>query len=874
MAVAGSLTYDTKIDKSGFKKGLNGLEKETGSAGTKIKDIVAGLGITKIIGKAFSLISDNMDSAIKRIDTLNNFPKVMSNLGISSEDSTKAINKLSDGLKGIPTKLDDASLAVQRFTSINNDVNKSTDYFLAFNNALLAGGASADIQSNALEQLSQMYAVGTVDAQAWRSVQTAMPAQLQQVAQSMGYTSTAVGGDFYNAIQKGKISMEDFMQQIVKLNKEGTGQYASFAEQAKSATGGIQTAISNAKTAISRGVAQLISKVNEGLQNAGIGSISDIISEKGKNIEKVLKAVAEQIPKVIDLVIKNKDALLDLAKVAITTGAIFEGWKVASAIQKVVTGFQEAKLALTLYSMQINGANIANGVFNGTLTVGETIVGLLTGKIKLAELATAAWSKAQTLLNAILKANPIALVVTAIGLLVAGFIYLWNTSEGFRNFWIGLWEKIKQETSVAVENITKFFTKTIPEAFNRMIEWFKNIPQKVSNFGESISNKIKEKFNGIRDKIKTSIKEIGDDISNKLKDGWNSIVNFFTQTIPQWLQELQQWFQDLPYKAGYLLGQILGNIVKFGINALNWVATDLPKIINAIIDWFAQLPGRIWKWLLQTISNIQNWGQQVWDNVTTAMSNMIDVAVEWISQLPGKIWEWLVQTAIKIEEWKEQIVEKAKNAFREFVDKATTTIKELPGRIWEWLLNTIDKVKQWGKDMARRGRETAQDLFDSIVNKVKEIPGEMLKIGRNIVEGIWNGIKNTGNWIKGKISEFANGVVAGFKDSLGIHSPSVRIRDEVGKYIPEGFAVGIEANTDSALKAINNMNDEIVAEMNRAVAVETGSINAKASVKSNNSMLNIIKASFEINGNVDIDGKRAGRYTAPYVMQTIKAGGI
>lgn len=604
MAVAGSLTYDTKIDKSGFKKGLNGLEKETGSTGTKIKDIVAGLGITKIIGKAFSLISDNMDSAIKRIDTLNNFPKVMSNLGISSEDSTKAINKLSDGLKGIPTKLDDASLAVQRFTSINNDVNKSTDYFLAFNNALLAGGASADIQSNALEQLSQMYAVGTVDAQAWRSVQTAMPAQLQQVAQSMGYTSTAVGGDFYNAIQKGKISMEDFMQQIVKLNKEGTGQYASFAEQAKSATGGIQTAISNAKTAISRGVAELISKVNEGLQNAGIGSISDIISEKGKNIEKVLKSVAEQIPKIIEWVVKNKDSLISLAEVIAT----------------VVGAYKLYELTL----LAIKGIQFVSSISGTILAFAKLIPCIKSVK------------DAMILLNMVISVNPIALVVTAISLLVAGFIYLWNTSEGFRNFWIGLWEKIKQGTSVAVENITKFFTETIPEAFNRMIEWFKNIPQKVSNFGESISNKIKEKFNSIRDKIKTSIKEIGDDISNKLKDGWNSIVNFFTQTIPQWLQEVQQWFQDLPYKAGYLLGQILGNIVNFGISVWNWITTDLPQIINAVIDWFAQLPGRIWEWLVQTISNIQNWGQQVWDNVTSTMSNMIDVAVEWISQLPRK----------------------------------------------------------------------------------------------------------------------------------------------------------------------------------------------------------------------------------------------
>lgn len=313
MAVAGSLTYDTEIDKSGFNKGINSLTNSVKNGGTKIKNIVAALGITKIIGKALSTINNSMEGAISRIDILNNFPKVMKNLGISSDDSTKAVKKLSEGLKGIPTKLDDASLAVQRFTSINNDINKSTDYFLALNNALLAGGASADIQANALEQLSQMYAVGTVDAQAWRSVQTAMPAQLQQVAKSLGYTSTAVGGDFYNAMKSGKISMEQFMQQIVKLNKEGIGQYSSFAEQAKSATGGIQTSISNAKTAIVRGVGNIISAVDEGLKKTDLKGIGNIISNIGSISEKVLKKIANEISKIdFNQIINTAKRLADI----------------------------------------------------------------------------------------------------------------------------------------------------------------------------------------------------------------------------------------------------------------------------------------------------------------------------------------------------------------------------------------------------------------------------------------------------------------------------------------------------------------------------------------------------------------------------------
>lgn len=676
MAVAGSLTYDTKIDKSGFKKGLNGLEKETSSTGTKIKDIVAGLGVTKIIGKAFSLINDNMDSAIKRIDTLNNFPKVMSNLGISSEDSTKAINKLSDGLKGIPTKLDDASLAVQRFTSINNDVNKSTDYFLAFNNALLAGGASADIQSNALEQLSQMYAVGTVDAQAWRSVQTAMPAQLQQVAQSMGYTSTAVGGDFYNAIQKGKISMEDFMQQIVKLNKEGTGQYASFAEQAKSATGGIQTAISNAKTAISRGVAELISKVNEGLQNAGIGSISDIISEKGKNIEKVLKAVAEQIPKIIEWVVKNKDSLISLAEVIAT----------------VVGAYKLYELTL----LAIKGIQFVSSISGTILAFAKLIPCIKSVK------------DAMILLNMVISVNPIALLVTAISLLVAGFIYLWKTSEGFRNFWIGLWEKIKQGTSVAVENITKFFKETLPNSIESMIEWFKNLPQKMYevfwdffqpiedafwDIYEKVTAVIEETAERVTDYIKTTWQKIIDfftstipnwfeelkrNILEKIKELWSSIVNFWTQTVPQWMENAKKWLQELPYRIGYALGQALGNIVKFGVGVWNWVTVELPAIIQAILDWFIQLPGRIWEDLKQTITDIKNWGQQIWEETKTSVSNTINEVSKWFSQLPGRIWEWLLQTISNIQNWGQQVWDNVKTTMSNMIDIAVEWISQLP----------------------------------------------------------------------------------------------------------------------------------------------------------------------------------------------------
>ena len=214
MAVAGTLTYKTELDTSGIQK-----------SGSTVKSIIAGLGITKLISTAMNTIKNSTDDAIKRLDTLNNFPKVMSNLGISAKESQKSIEKMSDKLAGLPTTLDQGASAVQRFTSANGDVEKSTDIFLALNNAILAGGASTEIQASALEQMSQAYAKGKPDMMEWRSLMTAMPAQLKQVADAMGYASADELGE---SLRNGTVSMDEFMGTITKLNTEGLNGFQSF----------------------------------------------------------------------------------------------------------------------------------------------------------------------------------------------------------------------------------------------------------------------------------------------------------------------------------------------------------------------------------------------------------------------------------------------------------------------------------------------------------------------------------------------------------------------------------------------------------------------------------------------------------------------
>lgn len=247
---------ETSSGLSNFQNKVSRTNSKISNVFNTLKTSITALGITKLI----STITSQLGDAVNRLDTLNNFPRVMSNLGISSEDAQSSIKRLSEKLQGLPTTLDDASSSVQRFTSSNGNVKASTEMFLALNNAILAGGASTDIQKSALEQLSQSYAKGKPDMLEWRTAMTAMPAQLKQVAIAMGYASSDELGE---SLRNGTLSMNEFMTTMVKLNKEGINGFQSFEEQARNSTGGVGTSITRVKTAITRGLADIMNTIGQ-----------------------------------------------------------------------------------------------------------------------------------------------------------------------------------------------------------------------------------------------------------------------------------------------------------------------------------------------------------------------------------------------------------------------------------------------------------------------------------------------------------------------------------------------------------------------------------------------------------------------------------
>lgn len=306
----------TKVDElqvvisansAAFQKGINQAIGQINVAQNSARKAMGGVGagavalgsiVANALTAAMNAVAQATGQAVSRLDTLNNFPKVMSNLGISSEDSSQSINYLSEKLKGLPTSLDDAALAVQRLTSANGDIKGSTALFLAMNNAIMAGGAPAELQASAMEQLSQAYAKGVPDMMEWRTMMMAMPAQLKQVATAMNFASADQLGE---ALRNGQVSMNDFMNTIMRLNNEGLPGFQSFEQQARNSTGGVATALANLRNAVVRAVADVMNAIGQANISGFINAISSAINSAVPYIVGFTRVVMDAVAWVVGL---------------------------------------------------------------------------------------------------------------------------------------------------------------------------------------------------------------------------------------------------------------------------------------------------------------------------------------------------------------------------------------------------------------------------------------------------------------------------------------------------------------------------------------------------------------------------------------------
>lgn len=259
----------------------------------------------KAVSKGIEVIGENVDRASQRIDTMNNYPKVMELFGVSADEAAESIKRIDASVQGLPTSLDQAVSGVQDLFTVTNDLEQSESMFKAINDsAMVFANGSTEAVDRFIYGYKQALSAGKVSAQDFNQMNEAIPGLMSKVAESMGISYK----ELKDGLSDGSISIDQFNDALQKLDTEGTGSMEALSKSAHTATGGIQTSIANAKTAMVRGVANIMKAIDKALEP--FGGLTGVISKLGEIGEKVFSALGDIIPIIIPPLIEIVQSII------------------------------------------------------------------------------------------------------------------------------------------------------------------------------------------------------------------------------------------------------------------------------------------------------------------------------------------------------------------------------------------------------------------------------------------------------------------------------------------------------------------------------------------------------------------------------------
>ena len=287
--------------------------------------------------------------------------------------------------------------------------------------------------------------------------------------------------------------------------------------------------------------------------------LTDAFSEIGRVSEPILTAIKDKVAEFVEAAVPQHENFIQ---------------KVKDIIQWV----KENGDTIDQWVGVILGAGTAIGLFLLILNWG-TIMAAAANAIKVVRGAIVAF-------NAVLMANPIALIVSLIAGLVVAFIYLWNNVDGFRKFWIDAWKKIKEQASVAWENIKK--------TFSNIGKWFSEQFQKVQKAGKDAMESVKKWFSDAYKSVTKTFSNIGSWFRKTFQTAWSNVKSAFS-SWGSFFSGLWTQIKNKFSSIGSALGTAMGNAVKSGLNrVIATVERAINKgigLINSAINLANKLPG-------------------------------------------------------------------------------------------------------------------------------------------------------------------------------------------------------------------------------------------------------------------------------------------
>lgn len=798
------------MDTSEFDRGLSNAENKTGSLKSTITKLGIGTAVAGI-GKAAIGVGQDFEAGMSQ---------VAATMGISSDAVRRNegdFKLLSDAAKeaGSSTQFSatQSAEALNYLALAGNDAQTSVSLLPTVLNAAAAGGLDLGYASDLITDSMSALGLETKDTTTFVDQLTKTSQKSNTSMGQLGEAILTVGGTA-KKLKGGTVELTTALGILADEGTKGSEAGTALRNIILSLAAPTDTAAKELKKLgvsaydtngnfrslddIFIDLHKSTNNLSESAKNQAftkifnktdLKAVETMIANCGGRFDELSGAIedsagaAEETAKTMNMNLKGAITTLNSALEGMGI-AIYEKFKgplteavngAATAIQKLIKAFNEGKLDKTLIAIGSALAGIITymGIMKG-YAIATSVIGIGKALFNAVSMVKS-FSGAMAILNATLMANPIGLVVGAIGALVAAFVYLWNTSDGFRNFWINMWNNIKEFTGNAIEAIKNFFIVTIPESINSMMQWFQNLP------------------------------------------------NMISQWLQQTIIKTSEWATNMWNKA-----------TETGAN-----------FINNIVTWFQQLPGNIYRWLGYGLGYAALWVYDMGKKAIEAGTNFINNIVSWFNQLPERINNWFKQAYQKAVEFDTNMRNKAVELGTKFINSITTWFQQLPGKIKAWFDNTIQKANEFKNNMIQKAKDTGREFGNWLKTSLQNLPNQMMTIGRDIVRGVWQGIVNMKNTFMNNVKSFFGGIVDGAKAALGIHSPSREMRDEVGKWIPAGVEVGIKREMP---KLNETVQDEFNNLSNVNVPIPKVSNENNQSNNSNNFKNTVIEVPLNLDG--------------------------
>lgn len=741
--------------------------------------------------------------------------RAMGDAGINSSEYATVLDQLTVAAQASGIGMDTLTQNLAKYGAPMRALGLTTEESIAIFSGWEKAGVNTEIAFSGMKK-----AIGTWGKEGKDSREefkktlaeiAACPDIASATAKSIEVFGQKAGPDLADAIKGGRFEYSE----MLKLIEGSAGSLETTYDATQDGIDKVKLGMQGAKVEIADLVGGLINEYQPQISEfigKFVQGVKDLVAKIKENLPQIIetfKTVVGRIEEVASGIWEKVSPWVDLFKVAVT--------ELVDYIKDHIPQIKEAFIQVGEKINELIPYIVGVGTAVATYFVATKIMAF-TKAIKAAVTAEKILAGAQAALNVVMNLNPIGIIISLIAGLVAAFVILWNKSDAFRNFWIGVWETVKSAFMTAFNAIVNFFTVTIPEAFNNFITFLGGIVNSIVNFFTvtipmAFTNAVTAVGNFITSVINFFISlpgKIATFLGNVITNVTTWASNMVTKAAEMgtnFVNNIMQFFSNLPYKIGFALGTVIKKVLEFGKKLITFAKTEIPKFVSSVVQFISQLPGKFWTWLTNTISKVISWGSNLVSTGRQKASEFINAVINFIRELPGRVWEWLTSTISKVVTWGSQMGEKATSAGRTFITNVINFIKSLPEKIANFLSNIISKLATWVSDMGAKGTAAAKSLFDNVINGIAALPGKMVEAGKNIVQGIWDGIQGAAGWLRDQVIGFVNGLVNAVTGKKGIdaHSPSHVFRDKVGKQIVAGIAVGIARNASSAINTLSNL---------------------------------------------------------------------